>query len=222
MKFYAINGSPRKNCNTAQVLLKSLDGVKSVFPDADCEIINLYNFDFKGCKSCFACKRLGSKHYGKCPVNDGLNEILNKISMADGIILGSPIYLGSVTGVMRSFLERFIFPYLVYDDNYTSLAPKKMPLGFIYTMNITEELADSESFEYKSIFSKTEKYLELIFTKPYNLYVYDTYQFRDYSKFKVEKFDEKEKAKVRKEQFPKDLENAFNLGLNIANDSLES
>ena len=39
MKFFAVNGSPRKNCNTAQLLDKSLEGVKSVFSDAETERI---------------------------------------------------------------------------------------------------------------------------------------------------------------------------------------
>ena len=51
MKFYAINGSPRKNKNTAQLLDKSLEGIKSVIPEAEVERINLYDLDFKGCKS---------------------------------------------------------------------------------------------------------------------------------------------------------------------------
>ena len=46
MKFFAINGSPRTKCNTAQLLDMSLEGVKSVFPDAVTERIDLYNFPF--------------------------------------------------------------------------------------------------------------------------------------------------------------------------------
>ena len=52
MKFFAVNGSPRPKCNTAQLLDKALEGVKSVFPDAETERVNLYDFPFHGCKSC--------------------------------------------------------------------------------------------------------------------------------------------------------------------------
>ena len=48
MKFFAINGSPRRNCNTSQLLDKSLEGVKSVFPEATAERIDLYAFPFMG------------------------------------------------------------------------------------------------------------------------------------------------------------------------------
>ena len=62
MRFFAINGSPRPNCNTAQLLDKALEGVKSVYPDAETERINLYDFPFHGCRSCSACKKKNGKH----------------------------------------------------------------------------------------------------------------------------------------------------------------
>ena len=127
MKFYAINGSKREEGNTAQLLNRSLEAIKSVLQDAECEYINLYDIPFNGCKSCFACKRVNGRHYGKCVYKDDFKPILNKIIEADGIVLGSPIYFGDVTGVMRCFLERFIFPFLVYDGKGESLAPKRMP-----------------------------------------------------------------------------------------------
>ena len=62
MKAIAINGSPRKDWNTATLLKKSLEGAASV--GAETELINLYFLSFKGCYSCFACKRNGSKLNG--------------------------------------------------------------------------------------------------------------------------------------------------------------
>lgn len=66
MKVYAINGSPRKNKNTATLLQKALDGVKEAAKDKEIEteIINLYDYNYTGCKSCFACKRLEAKVMG--------------------------------------------------------------------------------------------------------------------------------------------------------------
>lgn len=113
MKFFAVNGSPRPKCNTAQLLDKSLDGVKSVYPDAEVERINLYDFPFHGCKSCFACKRIGGKHYGRCVQNDDLKPVLDEISNADGVILGSPIYCSDVTGNMRCFWKDSCFRSLL-------------------------------------------------------------------------------------------------------------
>jgi multimeric flavodoxin WrbA len=53
------------------------------------------------------------KSYGKCAVNDELSPVFKKVEEAAAIILGSPIYLGTATGEMRSFMERLMFQYLV-------------------------------------------------------------------------------------------------------------
>ena len=177
MKFFAINGSPRPKCNTAQLLDKSLEGIKSVFPDASAERINLYDFPFHGCKSCFACKKVNGRHYGRCVQNDDLKPILDEIVQADGIILGSPIYFSDVTGNMRCFLERFMFPFLAYSKTET-VEHKKMPLACIYTMNASEEL--SYQIGYHDIQDNYEFCLGMVFAKPEHLYVYETYQFKDY------------------------------------------
>lgn len=62
MKAIAVNGSPRRNWNTATLLRKALDGAKSV--GADTELIHLYDMQYRGCISCFACKRKDNKFVG--------------------------------------------------------------------------------------------------------------------------------------------------------------
>lgn len=215
MKVYAINGSPRKNKNTATLLQRALDGVKESAKDKEIEteIINLYDLNYTGCKSCFACKRLGSASYGKCAIKDDIYEVLEKLSQADGIIFGSPIYFGNITGQLQSFLERLLFPNLVYDKNYSTIAPKKMPTAFIYTMNVQEEFMDKAG--YLSTFNKIESTLGRIFTKPLVMYSNNTYQFDDYSKYESSAFSEEAKAEHRKIQFPLDCQNAFELGVNL-------
>ncbi len=69
---------------------------------------------------------------GRCAVNDDLTTIFRKVEESDALILGSPIYLGTVTGEMRSFMERLIYPYLTYNNPPKSLFPKKISTGFIY------------------------------------------------------------------------------------------
>lgn len=213
MKFFAINGSPRKNCNTAQLLDKSLEGVKSVFPEATAERIDLYDFPFHGCMSCFACKRVNGKHYGECAQKDDLKPILKEIVQSYGVILGSPIYFSDVTGNMRSFQERFMFPLMAYSKTET-VEHKRMPIACIYTMNASEE--SSRQIGYHDLHDHFEMGLSMVFTKPEHLYVYETYQFKDYSKYVSDAFDEKERKQIRKTRFPKDLESAFELGKKIA------
>lgn len=213
-KIYTINGSPRKNKNTATLLQKALDGAKAELGDTvQTEIIHLYDLKYTGCKSCFACKKIGGKSYGSCAVKDDLHEVLAKLSSADAVILGSPIYFGSITGQMQSLLERLLFPYLVYDKNYSSISPKKMPMAIIYTMNVDED--KMKLVGYPATFDRIESYLGKIFTKPLVMQANDTYQFDDYSKYKVECFSEEEKAKQRETQFPLDCQKAFEIGQNL-------
>ena len=56
MKFYAIQGSPRKNWNDDQLLDSFIEGIHSKMPDAEVEKIYVYDYGFKGCRSCFGCK----------------------------------------------------------------------------------------------------------------------------------------------------------------------
>ena len=212
MKVIAFNGSPRKRWNTATLLKKALEGAES--QGAETELINLYDLNFKGCKSCFSCKTKGSRSYGKCAVRDDLTPILERIEDFDAIILGSPIYLGTVTGEMRSLIERLVFPYLTYTEPLQSLFPKNTHSAFIYTMNIAEE--QIEEYGYATHFNTNENYLRLIFGEAESIFSYDTYQFRDYSKVLATRFDEEGKAKRRKEVFPEDCQKAFDMGVRFA------
>jgi multimeric flavodoxin WrbA len=88
-------------------LQHALDGAAS--RGANVEMIHLYDYNYKGCISCFSCKLKGGKSYGRCAVKDDLEPILNKVHDVDAIILGSPIYFGMPTGVIRSCMERLLF-----------------------------------------------------------------------------------------------------------------
>lgn len=214
MKVLAFNGSPRKTWNTATLLNKALEGAAS--QGAETELIHLYDLNFKGCKSCFACKTKGSKSYGKCAVKDDLAPILEKVEEADAIILGSPIYFGTVSGEMRSFMERLMFPYLTYTDPPQSLFPKKINIGFIYTMNTTEDQMDQMKKLGHGQNGFSEMVLQMLFGSTETLISFDTYQFEDYSKVVADRFDPEKKAKRKEEVFPIDCKKAFEMGARFA------
>lgn len=211
MKVIGINGSPRKKWNTANLINEALDGAKS--EGAETELINLYDLNYKGCKSCFACKTKGGKSYGRCNIKDDLTEIFERIEDADAVILGSPIYFGVVTGEMRSFMERLIFPYFTYTNPPQSLFPKKIKSAYIYTMNIPEEQV--EEYGYQLQFTNNKQLLSLLYGSSESFMSYDTYQFKDYSRVLCERFDPEHKAQHRKEQFPRDMEGAFEMGIRM-------
>ncbi len=209
-KVYAINGSPRRNKNTAQMLDKALEGVKAEFPDAQVERINLFDLNFTSCKSCFACKRKDEKFLRTCALKDDLTPVLEKLKDADALIFGSPIYYRTITGQMHSFYERLFFPNMLYKEGYPTLVEHKIPTACIYTMNVDEK----EMIEggYRQNMELWENFLTWYYSKPLIAYAFNTYQFDDYSKYICETFNEADKAKYRAEQFPKDLQNAYELG----------
>ncbi|MDK2846226.1 MAG: hypothetical protein PWR18_828 [Synergistales bacterium] len=208
MKIIAVNGSPRKKWNTATMLEHALSGAAQ--EGAETELVHLYDLDFKGCISCFACKEKGGKSYGRCAVKDDLTDVFENIRKADGLILGSPIYLCDVSGEMRSFMERLLFPYLVYEENAESLFPKKIPTAFIYTMNIPKTMVPQMGLE--RVFKTNEGLLEWLLGPCESLMSYDTLQFEDYSKYVAGRFDAAAKGKRHEEVFPEDCRKAFELG----------
>lgn len=213
MKIMVINGGPRRTWNTATLLNKAIEGAAS--QGAKTEIVHLYDLNYKGCESCFSCKLKGGKSYGRCAVKDELTSILGRIADAGALILGSPIYLGVTTGEMRSFLERLTFPYLVYDREHSSLFTKKIPVGFIYTMGAPESRVREAGYEQQ--FKLMESIMKRIFGGPVeSLVVTDTYQFDDYSKYVTTGMDVDAKAKRRKEVFPKDCQEAYDMGARLA------
>ena len=177
---------------------------------AEAELVHLYDAAFKGCVSCFACKVKGSRTNGLCALRDPLTPTLEKAREADVIVIGSPVYLSCATASARAFLERLMFPLLVYGIEERTILKKTVPTAMIYTMNCLEGLA--EQFHYPTLLGAEVDALKLTFGYSETLCAYDTYQFSDYSRYEVTLFNEKDKARQREEQFPKDLQNARELG----------
>ena len=80
---------------------------------AEVKEYDLYDIgDFKGCVSCFGCKL--DRNMGKCVHRDALTPILEDIRTADGLILGTPNYLGDISAGLRALYERLMFQYITY------------------------------------------------------------------------------------------------------------
>jgi multimeric flavodoxin WrbA len=215
MRAIAINGSPRKKWNTATLLESALRGAASA--GAETELVHLYDLDYKGCRSCFACKLRTGRSYGACATNDDLKPVLERLEAADVLILGSPIYYGMVTGEMRSFLERLLFQYLVYDKQYSSLRKRHIRTGMIYTMNVSQ--AGAEERNYQTVLGAMEGAVRRTLTGSDvpTLWATDTCQFDDYARYEVTAFDGDHKARRRAEALPEDGQRAFNMGKQLVN-----
>ncbi|MEA5082527.1 MAG: flavodoxin family protein [Lachnospiraceae bacterium] len=100
MKVLVVNGSPRNERSNTMCLSRAfLDGAGWM----DAEIIEVSNANIKSCLGCFAC---WSKTPGKCAINDGMGEILDKIISADVIVWSFPLYYFSVPGSLKSLIDR--------------------------------------------------------------------------------------------------------------------
>lgn len=211
MNVIAVNGSPRKKWNTAALLQKALEGAASA--GAQTEMIHLYDLKYKGCTSCFACKRKGGD-LGRCAMKDELTDVLDKITHCDVLLLGTPIYFSNITGEMLSFLERLLFSSMTYNTGHRSTFHGKLSSGFIYTMNVPSDAM--EKLGYNGLFNHYKSLLERFGGPSEILVSNDTYQFDDYAKYEASMFNEEHKAKVKAEQFPVDCRKAFEMGARLA------
>jgi multimeric flavodoxin WrbA len=211
MKIIGINGSPRKGWNTHILVEDSLKGAAST--GMETELVNLYDFDFRGCISCFQCKRLGGPSPGRCVVQDSLRQVLDAIDSCDGFILGSPIYIGEVTASMRALIERLTFQYISYGKDRKPRFTRRIPVGLIYTMNVPEEALEASG--YLARFQFYENLFARIFGPAKTLLSTETWQTEDYGKYGMTMFDEGARRKRREEQFPQDRRRAFELGRDL-------
>jgi multimeric flavodoxin WrbA len=102
MKVIAFNGSVRKEGNTAILLNLVLDELKA--EGIETEIYSLAGKPIQGCIACFKCFE---KKNRRCNVEkDIVNECIQKMDEADGILLGSPTYFADVSAGMKALIER--------------------------------------------------------------------------------------------------------------------
>ena len=214
-RVYAINGSPRRNRNTATLLDKALEGACAALAPGGvtAERIDLYDLRFTGCRSCFACKLKDGPSYGRCAIRDDLQPVLDRLREADAVIFGSPVYYRTITGQLHAFYERLLYPYMTYKTGYPTLVTNRLRTACIYTMNVGPEEMQADG--YRRNMETFEFFLEKYFSKPRLLFSFNTLQFSDYSRYVCETFDEREKRAYREAHFPTDCRRAYDLGFGL-------
>lgn len=216
MKVYAVDGGPRRGWNTETLLKAFLEGAEEGGKEGgnpvETEYIHLYDYDYKGCFECYQCKRKGGDSYGRCGIRDEIGPVLDSLSKADGIAFGSPIYFAGITGQLRSFLERLLYPFTSFEkEGPRSFAPKKIRTAFLYTMNAPETTMFQKG--YPGHLAPMHGCVERVFGYPPEVvYSCFTLQYKDYSLYGAGIWDEEKKREWHKEQFPKDCQKAKDLG----------
>lgn len=206
-KIVAINCSPRSAWNTAALVREAAKGAED--KGAEVEIIDLYKLEkFTGCVSCFGCKL--SQSLGKCICKDGLSPVLEAIRNADGLIIGSPNYLGDVTAGFRALFERLIFQALTYKTEVRSYNEKLIPVLMIMTSNASEDFYSQIGYDqmlqrYQGSFNAFVGPAKILISS-------DTLQVKDYSRYHWTMFNPDQKKQRHETVFPEDQKKAFALG----------
>jgi multimeric flavodoxin WrbA len=105
MKVIAINGSPKKEGNTYHAL--KMAGDVLISEGIEFEILHVGHKLLHGCTACGKCAENKDE---KCSFGaDGLNQWIQKVKAADGIILGSPVHCSGIGGTMKCFLDRLFY-----------------------------------------------------------------------------------------------------------------
>jgi multimeric flavodoxin WrbA len=99
IKTVLISGSPKPDGNTAQLMQECAKVIQEQGVEA--EVISFAEMKIESCTACGKCSEIG-----KCSIEDGLNEIMDKIRNAQGFIVGSPVYFGTARGDVMAALQR--------------------------------------------------------------------------------------------------------------------
>lgn len=203
----AINASPRIGWNTETLVREAARGAES--ENARVKMFDLYKLDkFTGCISCFGCKL--SEHKGQCIYQDGLAPVLEAIRNADGLIIGTPNYLGDVSAGFRALYERLIFQSLTYNREQMCCNNHRIPILFIMTSNAPEEFYTQDG--YGQMISGYQNSLNGMVGSTKVLICGDTLQVNDYSKYDWTMFDAESKMTRHETVFPDEKKKAFLLG----------
>ena len=207
-KIIAVDAGPRKGWNTDTLITEAAKGAEST--GAVVERFDLFRLErYTGCISCFGCKR--EKNKGRCVCRDGLTPVLDAIREADGLIIGSPNYLGELTASFRALYERLIFQSLTYNLETPCCNQNEIPVLLIMTSNAPDSAYQGLLRNYQQTLNRFVGPTEFLVSG-------DTLQLRDYSKtdWPWSMFDAQAKQQRHDTVFPTECARVFEAGARIA------
>jgi hypothetical protein len=119
MKILGIVGSPRKGGNTDTIVSRVLEGAES--KAAEVEKVYLQGLNIHPCQGAFSCEaRKG------CVLPDDMQPLYKKLQEADGLVIGTPVYVGNASGMLVNFLDR-CRPFISFLDSLETEKPALSP-----------------------------------------------------------------------------------------------
>lgn len=166
MKILVLNGSPRPNGNTKQMVTAFAEGAVSVGNE-----VTTINVCRKNIKGCMACEYCHGKGQGTCIQQDDMQEIYTLLREADMLVIASPIYYHGISGQLKCVIDRF------YSVAYPNKPPRLKRIAMILSSG-DADMYDGAMFSFKGDFLD---YLGLE-----NLGVYTAYGNENGSKRKLD------------------------------------
>ncbi len=207
-KIIAVNAGPRMGWNTETLITEASKG--AIDAGAQVDRFDLFRLErYTGCISCFGCKK--NRFKGHCICRDGLTPVLDAIRESDGLIIGSPNYLGELTASFRALYERLIFQNLTYNMETPSCNEREIPVLLIMTSNAQDTAYINLLNNYKGTLER--------FIGPTKVFVSgNTLQLKDYSKndWEWSMFNPEAKKQRHETVFPKEMQEAYQLGKELA------
>ena len=206
-KIIAVNAGPRKGRNTDTLITEAAKGAE--YAGAIVEKFDLFRLEkYTGCISCFGCKK--EQYKGHCVCRDGLTEVLDAIRESDGLIIGSPNYLGEMTASFRALYERLVFQNLTYNSETPCCNQNPVPVLLIMTSNANDTAYMGLLQNYRQTLTG--------FVGPTQILVSgNTLQLEDYSKLDWEwsYFNPEEKKRRHETVFPQECKKAYEMGVEM-------
>lgn len=207
-KIIAVNAGPRMGWNTETLITQASKGAEEA--GAQVQRFDLFRLEkYTGCISCFGCKK--ERFKGHCICRDGLTPVLDAIREADGLIIGSPNYLGEMTASFRALYERLIFQNLTYNVETPCCNDRMIPVLLIMTSNAPDTYYAQLLENYRQTLS--------CFVGPARVLVSgNTLQLKDYGRTDWEwtLFDPEDKRIRHETVFPQECKKAFEMGKELA------
>ena len=125
-KILVINGSYREDGITDQAVAVAVATLRE--SGAEIEIVNLREYPIEFCLNCRECTLQSGTKPGKCVLDDGMHDLIDKIEVSQGIILAAPTNFGSVTAIFKRFMERLVaYTYWPWGKPFPQLRKAKEP-----------------------------------------------------------------------------------------------
>ena len=123
MKVIGFSGSPRKDANTDRLVNQVLAGAKAA--GGDTKLFRLDDLNIRGCTSCYYCRT-----HDTCSVQDDMQALYKELHSADAVVIGSPVYMGQVSGQTKIFMDRLL---PLFNADFSTRLKKRPSLVLAFT-----------------------------------------------------------------------------------------